>query len=146
MNTEMAQQSGDVADLEHVEQAHACRASGLRITAACAAFGGSRTQSQHGDRAQQAGDAGDVERRAPAEIVGHGTSTRGATLCPSSAAKKFCMMPALTPRRCSEDSTAMMARHTGRNGPFDRAHDEARGHQHGEMTSRALRGTSTRRR
>src|SRR6185312_4545973 len=43
--------------------------------------------------------------------------SQGARLWPSSAEKKFCMIPALTPRRLGEDSIAMMARHTGRNGP-----------------------------
>jgi hypothetical protein len=39
------------------------------------------------------------------------------SIVPRSAAKTFCMMPAFTPRRCGEDSTFMIERHTGRNGP-----------------------------
>ncbi len=36
---------------------------------------------------------------------------------PSSDAKKFCIRPALTPRRLGDDSTFMIEKQIGRNGP-----------------------------
>ena len=44
-------------------------------------------------------------------------NTSGAIEVPSSDAKKFCIRPALTPRRFGDDTTFMIEKQIGRNGP-----------------------------
>src|SRR5262245_43493702 len=46
----------------------------------------------------------------------HG-NTRGAIVVPSSDAKKFCIRPALTPRRLGDETTFMIEKQIGKNGP-----------------------------
>ncbi len=93
-------------------------------------FGGSRTQS-HTPTAHSRPGTPETKKaaRQPYSSAISGSS-HGARLWPSSAAKKFCMTPELTPRRCGDDSSAMIARHTGRNGPSTAAHQRARDQQH----------------